>query len=71
LWLTLVVIAAVVIGACLVMLVTASGDADRNCSVRCSQFEGGMVAGGSRQMYLVFSGGQPGLQSQGHGNVVK
>jgi hypothetical protein len=61
----MVVIAAVVIGACLVMLVTAFGHADRNCSVRCSQFEGGMVAGGSRQVYLVFWGGQPGLQSTG------
>ena len=60
-----VVAAAVVIGVCLVVLVTAYGHADRGCSARCSQFEGGMVAGGSRQVYLVVSGGEPGMQRQG------
>ena len=61
LWLMVVVIAAVVIGAWWVMLVTASRHADRGCSAQCSQFEGGMVAGGSRQVYLVVSGGEPGM----------
>jgi hypothetical protein len=60
LW-VVVVAAAVVIGACLVMLVTVSAHADRACTARCSQFEGGMVAGGSRQVYLVVSGGEPGM----------
>jgi hypothetical protein len=63
-----VVIAAVVIGviaACWVMLVTASENAYRGCSVRCAQFEGGWVAGGGRQVYLVFWGGQPGMQRPG------
>jgi len=59
LWLVVVVAAAVVTGACLVMLVAASAHADRTCTARCSQFEGGMVAGDSRQVYLVFWGGQP------------
>jgi hypothetical protein len=58
LWLMMVVIVAVVIGACWVMLVAASRHADRGCSARCSQFEGGMVAGGSRQVYLVVWGGE-------------
>ena len=60
LWVMVVVVTAVVIGACFVMLVTASGHADRGCSAQCSQFEGGMVAGDSRPVYLVFSGGRPG-----------
>jgi len=60
-----VVIAAVVIGAWWVMLVTASRHADRGCSAQCSQFEGGMVAGGSRQVYLVVSGGEPGMPGRG------
>ena len=64
LWL-MVLIAAVVTGACLVMFVIASGHADRGCSARCSQFEGGMVAGGSRQAYQVVRGGQPGMQKRG------
>jgi len=53
-WLWVVVGVAVVAGAWLVMLATASGHADRGCTARCAQFEGGMVAGGSRQVYLVF-----------------
>ena len=51
-----VVAVALVAGACLVMLVTTSGHADHGCTARCSQYEGGMVAGGSQQVYLVFSG---------------
>ena len=53
----IVVAVALVAGAFLVMLVTASGHADHGCTARCSQYEGGMVAGGSQQVYLVFSGG--------------
>jgi len=45
LWVVVVVAAAVVIGACLVMLVTVSAHADHACTAQCSQFEGGMVAG--------------------------
>jgi hypothetical protein len=65
LWVVVVVAAAVVIGVCLVMLVIVSGHADRACTARCSQFEGGMVAGGGRQVYLVFWGGQPGMLKPG------
>jgi hypothetical protein len=49
---------AVVIGACSIMLAAAPAQANGACTAKCSQYQGGMVAGGSQQVYRVFSAGQ-------------